>query len=138
MKMRIENEKILHLCWYLSLICIGHRYEVSFYFTAFKCKTGENVNVGGNSKIFDHDFHSTSYLHRRKGRNNFENIKMSAFVIENNVFIGCNSIILKGVYIGAGSIIGAGSVVSCKYISPDSLVIGNPAKIISNNKIEVN
>lgn len=95
-------------------------------------KIGENVNIGGNSKIFDHDFHSTSYLERRKGGNDFGNVKTAAVVIEDDVFIGCDSIILKGVHIGARSIIAAGSVVSCKHIPPDSLVFGNPARVMKN------
>ena len=47
----------------------------------------------------------------------------------NNIFIGMNSIILKGVSVGSNVIIGAGSVVT-KNI-PDNVVVGgNPAKII--------
>jgi len=51
-------------------------------------------------------------------------------VIGDDVFIGVNSIILKGVNIGPRTIIGAGSVVAIKNIPADSVVYGNPAKII--------
>lgn len=44
-------------------------------------------------------------------------------------FIGANSLILKGVHIGARSIVGAGSVVT-KDVPSDTIVAGNPAKII--------
>ena len=49
--------------------------------------------------------------------------------IEDNVFIGANCIILKGVKIGDRSIIGAGSVVT-KNVPSDQIWAGNPAKFI--------
>lgn len=49
--------------------------------------------------------------------------------IGNNVFIGMNSTILKGVTIGNNVIVGANSLVNKNF--PDNVVIaGNPAKII--------
>ena len=49
--------------------------------------------------------------------------------IGNNVFIGMNSIILKGVTIGNNVIIGAGSIVN-KDIPDNCVVVGNPAKVV--------
>ena len=50
-------------------------------------------------------------------------------IIEDDVWIGAGSIILKGVTIGKGSVIGAGSVVT-KSTPPYSISAGNPAKLI--------
>lgn len=50
-------------------------------------------------------------------------------IIENDVWVGTGSIILKGVTIGRGSIIAAGAVVN-KDIPPYAIVGGVPAKII--------
>lgn len=50
-------------------------------------------------------------------------------VIEDHVWIGAGSTILKGVTLGAGSIIGAGSVVT-KDVLSNTVVAGNPAKVI--------
>ena len=50
-------------------------------------------------------------------------------VIGDDCFIGYGSIILMGVTIGRGSIVGAGAVVT-KDVPSDSVVAGNPAKII--------
>ena len=50
-------------------------------------------------------------------------------MIEDNVFIGARSIIMKGVHIGNGSVVGAGSVVT-KDVPANVIVAGNPAKIV--------
>lgn len=49
--------------------------------------------------------------------------------IGNDVWIGDNAVILKGVRINSGSIIGAGTIVT-KDVEPYSVVVGNPAKVI--------
>ena len=95
-------------------------------------KIGNNVTVGGDVRIYDHDFHSVDFEKRRNGAEDRKNVKSAKVVIEDDVFIGATSIILKGVKIGARSIIGAGSIVSINEIPPDSLVGGNPAKIIKS------
>lgn len=50
-------------------------------------------------------------------------------VIGDDVWIGANAIILKGVRVGRGAIIGAGSVV-VKDVQDYSIVVGNPARMI--------
>lgn len=55
--------------------------------------------------------------------------KIGSVVIEDNVFIGSRSMIMPGVTIGSNSIVVSCSVVT-KCIPPDSVVAGNPTKII--------
>ena len=94
---------------------------------------GSYTNIGGNTKILDNDFHPIDPELRKK--NDLASIKDKEIIIGENVFIGCNCIILKGTEIGDNCVIGAGSVVSGKY--GDNLILaGNPAKIIK--KLEVN
>jgi acetyltransferase-like isoleucine patch superfamily enzyme len=50
-------------------------------------------------------------------------------VIEDNVWVGCRVMILKGVTIGKGSVVAAGAVVT-KSCPPNSLIGGVPAKLI--------
>ncbi|MGO4770957.1 DapH/DapD/GlmU-related protein [Flavobacterium sp. W22_SRS_FK3] len=57
------------------------------------------------------------------------NVKKAKVTIKNKVWIGFNSIILKGVTIGEGVIIGAGSVVT-KDVPDWTIVAGNPARIV--------
>lgn len=52
-------------------------------------------------------------------------------IIEDDVWIGFNATILKGVTIGKGAIVGACSVVT-KDVPPYTIVVGNPAKIIKS------
>lgn len=60
---------------------------------------------------------------------NWEDIRSEPIILEDNVLIGFNSIILKGVVIGENSIVAAGSVVT-KSIPRNSIYAGNPAKLI--------
>lgn len=52
-------------------------------------------------------------------------------IIENDVWIACNCVILSNVTIGTRSVIAAGSIVN-KSIANNSLVAGNPARLIKN------
>jgi len=54
-------------------------------------------------------------------------------VVKKGASIGANATILGGVTIGENSIVGAGSVVT-KDVPPDSIVAGNPAKLIGKVK----
>lgn len=53
----------------------------------------------------------------------------SPVVVEDNVWIGTRAILLPGVRVGKNSVIGAGAVVA-KEVPPNSVVAGNPAKIV--------
>jgi acetyltransferase-like isoleucine patch superfamily enzyme len=101
-------------------------------------RVGHNVKIGGNVRIFDHDFHALDYLARRDPMQEVLHFKSAPVVIGDDVFVGTNSIILKGVTVGDRSIIGAGSVVSLKEIPPDSLVVGNPARVIKRLRASQN
>lgn len=90
---------------------------------------GDRVLIGANSTIVDTDFHPIDWIERQK---NPEKGKTAPIVIEDDVFIGMNCIILKGVRIGKGSVIGAGSVVACD-IPEFSIAAGNPVFIIHKN-----
>lgn len=88
---------------------------------------GNHVKIGGNCILMDTDAHNMDYVIRR-GQYTDWGIS-SPILIEDDVFIGANCIVLKGVTVGARSIIAAGSVVT-KSIPADCLAGGNPAKVI--------
>ncbi|MCB9450873.1 MAG: acyltransferase [Anaerolineaceae bacterium] len=91
-----------------------------------KIVIGNRVTVGANTIIADTDFHPLDALAR-------QHLPLDGAIapitIEDDVFIGMQSLILKGVMIGAGSIIGAGSVVT-RSIPAGVIAAGNPAQVI--------
>lgn len=91
-------------------------------------KIGKHCNIGGNVRIFDHDFHAMN-AEIRRGPRGCDDCSTRPITIGDDVFIGSNSFILKGVTIGDRSVIGAGSVVS-KDVPADCIAVGNPANIV--------
>jgi len=87
---------------------------------------GKNTLIGAGTKIFDNDFHSINFEERGKDT---ENIKSGKITIGENVLIGANCILIKGVTVGNNCIIGAGSVVTGE-LEDNSVYSGNPIKFI--------
>lgn len=109
-----------------SKIKIGNNVGISgSTITGVEITIGNNVLIGSGCIIADTDAHPIN----AKDRDNKNKILQAPIIIEDDVFIGARSIILKGVTIGKGSVIGAGSVVS-KSIPANSIAAGNPAKVI--------
>ena len=92
-----------------------------------RIEIGDYCVIGANCKIFDNDFHSLDPEERR--RDIYDNLVTRPVVIGKNVFVGCNSIILKGTRIGDNCVVGAGSVVSGVF-EAGSVIAGNPARVI--------
>jgi len=110
-------------CSGASAVIISSRSKVSI---------GSNVIMGGNVRIFDHDFHSLDPSSWRTARDEME-VRSSPVTIGDNVFIGSNALILKGVAIGENAIVGAGSVVT-KDIASGEIWGGNPARLIAKRE----
>jgi acetyltransferase-like isoleucine patch superfamily enzyme len=89
---------------------------------------GNRVMIGAGVTIIDSDFHSMNSQHWFTKEDELY-MKSLPVKIGNNVFIGMNSIILKGVLIGDDVRIVAGSVVTTN-IPNNEVWGGNPAKFI--------
>lgn len=96
---------------YLPLLKIGNRVAIS-----------PNVTVVCESAPNNSEIQKIEYV-----KNNL--ICDKEVIIEDDVWIGSNSVILPGVRIGKGAIIGAGAVVS-KDVPAYSIAAGVPAKVI--------
>lgn len=94
----------------LSGTVIGAHIEIAL---------GNNVKCGANTLITDGDWHLED---PRSGN-------PRPVVIEDNVWLGVNSVVLKGVTIGQNTVIGANSVVA-KSIPAGVIAAGNPCKVI--------
>ena len=92
---------------------------------------GNNVLIGANCTIIDGDIHSTDWQQRRSNNSNpkLMEYKHKPIVIGDDVWLGANTIVLKGVPIGERTIIGAGSVFT-KDIPADCIAAGNPCKVV--------
>lgn len=105
---------------------------------------GSFCAIGADVKVIlaNHDFSKISmqYTFHEKYLNlNITPREKQITVIENDVWIGDNSILLPGITVGTGAVIGAGAIVT-KDVPPYTIVAGNPAKIIrkrfSDEKIQ--
>ncbi len=85
---------------------------------------GRNCLIASNVTILDSDGHGVMPDDRHAS-----NPVSLPVEIGDNVWIGMNSIILKGVRIGDGAVIGAGSVVT-KDVPARCVAAGNPARVI--------
>lgn len=80
---------------------------------------GNNVRCGANTLIMDGDAH-------------FDDPRTSppkSIIIKDNVFLGANVVVKKGVTIGENSVVGMNSVVT-KDIPANCVAVGNPCRII--------
>ena len=99
---------------------------------------GNYVLIAHRVDIIDNNSHSLDWRDRREDAHDvFERerkldvsrVPTAPIVIEDDVWIGARSTILKGVRIGRGAVVAAASVVT-RDVEPFTLVAGNPAKVL--------
>lgn len=134
----IESEK--------GSIKIGDRTFIGggLFICTKEIEIGNDVMFSWGCTVADNNSHSVKWSERKndvldwkKGLDenkmgaykDWSNVKEEKVTIKDKAWIGFNSIILKGVTIGEGSVVGSGSVVT-KDVPDWTIVGGNPAKII--------
>lgn len=95
-------------------VCIGNHVNLA-----------QNITVSG----LNHNFQNIDKLIDEQG------VSTKPIIIEDDVWIGANSVILPGVTLGRHCIVAAGSVVS-RSIPPYSICAGSPAKVIKSYDFE--
>ncbi|MDO8527436.1 MAG: acyltransferase [Deltaproteobacteria bacterium] len=110
-------------------IVIGNNAELSGVSITSRKKIviGDGAMLGPNTIIVDSDFHKFWPPEERALGAGFEEDR--EVIIGKQVYVGMNSIILKGVNIGNHSIVAAGSVVSGVFPA-DVVIAGNPARVV--------
>ncbi|WPR77832.1 CatB-related O-acetyltransferase [Algoriphagus sp. NG3] len=102
------------------------------------CSLAWNVSIGGGNHSFDHVTTSPMWRFKMLDNENLEHKenkdllkRLEEFgdcVIGNDVWLGTNSVVLRGVKVGNGAIIGAGAVVT-RDVEPYAIVTGIPARM---------
>jgi acetyltransferase-like isoleucine patch superfamily enzyme len=103
-----------------------------------RIEIGSHCLISWNVGIADSDFHPLAPAQRiidahalapfLKDRPPRPKLRTMPVIISDNVWIGMNAIILKGVTIGDNSVVAAGAVVT-KSVPPNVVVAGNPAVV---------
>lgn len=135
---------------------IGKGTVVRHYVNLYGCKIGKNckiasfveiqkdVNIGDNCKIEAFAYIPTGvtledevfvgphacFTNDKKPRAKGD-WKIIPTLVKKGASIGANAVIICGVTIGENAIVGAGSVVT-RDVPPNTLVVGNPARLIKN------
>ena len=125
--------------WVEGTLRIGDNVGMSA--TAIICNhqitIGNNVVIGGNTVIYDTDFHTLDPEIRSNRKLDKQEAKKAPVCIGDNVFIGAHTTILKGVTLGNNAVIGACSVVT-KDIPANEVWGGNPARFIKKLNVTFN
>lgn len=117
---------------------LGKYSYISQYSIVNKSKIGKFCSIANgcyiglwehNTYVSTHSFylyeHSGDFV---KGYKNYDKDDIET-IIGNDVWIGANAVVMKGIHIGDGAIIGASAVVT-KDVPAYSIVVGNPSKVI--------
>ena len=107
-------------------VFIGHGTTFAL---ATRISVGKFASIAGGCYIADTEGHSHYNPQKPIWEVPAGASDVAPVTIEDGVQISRNCMILKGVTIGARSVIGAGSVVRSD-IPPDSIVMGNPARVV--------
>ena len=95
---------------------------------------GKNCQFASSTMIADTNFHPVDARERELQVTGkpflFSSVKNARIKIGNNVWVGWNCTILKGVQIGDNTIVAAGSVVTSGVYPENSILAGNPAKVV--------
>jgi maltose O-acetyltransferase len=121
-----------------------------FIETGFQCDYGYNIFIGenfyanhhcimldateihiGNNVLLGPNVHLYTTTHPLDAAERASGMQLIApITLEDNCWIGGNSVIMPGVTIGARSVIGAGSVVT-RSIPADTIAVGNPCRPVN-------
>lgn len=108
-------------------VVIGERCRIYSNLAASEpwlVSVGNDTTVSVNVTVLTHD--GTGWLHVDEAGRRY---RYAPVAIGDGCFIGARAILMPGVRIGDGSIGGAGAVVT-RSVPPNSVVAGNPARIV--------
>jgi len=126
----VANHASLRDCEIDNYSSIGRYSKLAYVHMGKFCSISWDVTIGAIEHPYDRiSTHAFPYTSRAGHFVNHEKHFKTITWVGNDVWIGCNSVIISGVKIGDGAIIGASAVVT-KDVPPYAIVVGIPAKII--------
>ena len=133
------HSKVGEHCWLAhgAMLCYSELGDMSYLSTrskAFSCHIGKFSSISWNVSIgpANHDYkrvssHAMLYAKRfgmiEGCTDRFYDQYDKETIVGNDVWIGCNSVIMRGVHVGDGAVIGANAVIT-KDVAPYSIVGG--------------
>lgn len=126
----------------------------AFIESGFECDYGHNIFIGeqfyanhhcimldaaeihiGNRVLLGPGVHLYTTTHPLDAKQRASGLQLIApIVLEDDCWIGGNTVIMPGITIGARTVIGAGSVVTCS-IPADTVAAGNPCRVIKQQAV---
>lgn len=117
----VDENTYIGMHTYMGKYCKVTKAHIGNY-----CSIGDNVTIGPG----EHDIASISTSHLFfEGEDWYEELTKKECIIENDVWIGVNAVIRRGITVAHGAVVGANSYVN-KDVPPFAIVAGSPAKII--------
>lgn len=113
------------------ILIIGDRTEVGYHThinVSESIRIGNDCMIAAECFITDNDGHPLD-PQRRIRKEPVRANEIKPIIIEDNVWIGKRTVVLKGVTIGTGSVVTANSVVT-RSLPPYSIAMGVPAKLV--------
>lgn len=119
-----------------SKIIIGNNVQINAsktFPTIMNAFDGSKIMIG-NECLFSNsiELHTTDYhtiMQMGGGRIN----PVKDIILENHVWVGLRTLILKGTHIASDNVIGAGSIVASSFDGSNTIIAGNPAKVIKKD-----
>ena len=126
--------------WTNKGVVFGGERAIAFYTCNLDCSKkglitiGDNTMITAETQILTHDYSIQKALEAyNKDYSNHTVVHIGKVEIGKNCFVGNRAIILPDTTIGDNCIIGSGAVLRGNYPA-NSIIAGNPAKIIGNTK----
>lgn len=115
--------------FYCSYGC--NTYFGDFVYLNYNCVILDNNEVRiGSHVMFGPGVQLYTAAHDLRAEPRNRGIEVAKpIAIEDNVWIGGSAILLPGVTVGLNAVVGAGAVVT-KDVPPNTVVVGNPARVI--------
>ena len=86
---------------------------------------GEDCIISWDCQFLDEDFHSVIYEGKKE--------KQNGITLGDHVWVGCGAKIYKGTSIADGCIVAVNSVVRGVFNEKNSIISGNPARVVKEN-----